>query len=204
MLAAAKAFLTTGFSDPISPNGGAYCLPTTYRNATSLVWEKFSGFWLMCVFSSVLKLFLDGLTPDAQPGHTLRSLTEAKTLLEQTRNELTEAKERAQIKPTHTFSPLPPSVFFPRPTEVKAIENVLLGQPSWTIVFGASSTGKVCFILDMNHISELTDPYLLPSMGDSRPRSYATYFLIPAIMYYISTFGLLVLPIWPVSTSVYG
>ena len=82
----------------------------------------------------------------AQPGQTLKSLTEAKNLLEQTRNELTEAKERAQIKPTHTFSPLPPSIFFPRPTEVRAVENALMGQPSWTVVFGASSTGKVCCV----------------------------------------------------------
>lgn len=80
------------------------------------------------------------------PGQTLRSLTEAKTLLEQTRTELTEARERAQIKPTHTFSPLPPSIFFPRPTEVRAIENTLMGQPSWTVVFGASSTGKTAIL----------------------------------------------------------
>ncbi|KAF9781291.1 hypothetical protein BJ322DRAFT_1010829 [Thelephora terrestris] len=80
------------------------------------------------------------------PGQTLRSLTEAKSLLEQTRNELTEAKERAQIRPTHTFSPLPPTIFFPRPTEVKAIENALMGQPSWTVVFGASSTGKTAIL----------------------------------------------------------
>ena len=97
----------------------------------------------MCVFFPSLSVSPDHLNPGAQPAQTLKSLTEAKSLLEQTRDELTEARERAQIKPTHTFSPLPPSVFFPRPTEVKAIENILLGQPSWTVVFGASSTGKV-------------------------------------------------------------
>lgn len=37
-------------------------------------------------------------------------------------------------------------MFFPRPTEVRAIENALMGQPSWTVVFGASSTGKVCWM----------------------------------------------------------
>jgi hypothetical protein len=86
-----------------------------------------------------------------KPSQTLKSLTEAKTLLEQTRNELTEARERAQITPMHTFSPLPSSLFFPRPAEVRAIENILNGEPSWTILFGASSTGKVrLFLIEMS------------------------------------------------------
>ena len=161
----ARAFLTTGFSDPTSPNEGVYCSQTTYRNAISSVWEKFSEFWSTYVFFSALGHLSGCLMPRAQPGQTLRSLTEAKSLLEQTRTELTEARERAQIKPTHTFSPLPPSIFFPRPAEVKAIENALMGQPSWTVVFGASSTGKVCW----TSVRFRTDPYLLPSMGDSRP-----------------------------------
>ena len=155
----------------------------------------------MCVFSAFLKYPSDHPTPRAQPAQTLKSLSEAKNLLEQTRNDLTEARERAQIKPTHTFSPLPPSIFFPRPTEVKAVENILMGQPSWTVIFGSSSTGKVRFMSsDMDPISVPTDPYLLPSMGDSRPRSYDMCSQTPATMYYISTFESLVSPICPVST----
>ena len=57
----------------------------------------------------------------------------------------------------------------------------------------------MCFVFsDTVYVPEFTDPYLLPSMGDSRLRFYDKYSQIPAIMYYISTFGSLVLPIWPV------
>lgn len=81
-----------------------------------------------------------------------------------------------------------------------------MGQPSWTIVFGASSTGKVRFMSSEIecYVSGLIDPYLPPSMGDSRPRFYDMYSQILAIMYYISTFGSLVLLIWPVSKRAYG
>jgi hypothetical protein len=77
-----------------------------------------------------------------QPAETLRSLTESKRLLEETRRELADARERAQLSPTHTFSPLPN--FFDRPAEIKAIERALKGDPSFTVLFGASSVGKVC------------------------------------------------------------
>lgn len=62
-------------------------------------------------------------------------------MLEETRRELAEARERAQLSPTHTFSPLPN--FFDRPAEIKAIERGLQGDPSFTVLFGASSVGKV-------------------------------------------------------------
>ena len=62
-------------------------------------------------------------------------------MLEETRRELAEARERAQLSPTHTFSPLPG--FFDRPAEIKAIERALQGEPSFTVLFGASSVGKV-------------------------------------------------------------
>ena len=76
-----------------------------------------------------------------------------------------------------------------------------MGQPSWTVVFGASSTGKVCSkCFDIYYSSELTDPYLPPSMGDSRPQFYDMYSHNPAITYYTSTFGSLVSPIYPAST----
>lgn len=62
-------------------------------------------------------------------------------MLEETRRELAEARERAQLSPTHTFSSLPG--FFDRPAELRAIERALEGEPSFTVVFGASSVGKV-------------------------------------------------------------
>ena len=62
-------------------------------------------------------------------------------MLEETKRELAEARERAQLTPTHTFSPLPG--FFDRPTELKAIVRALEGEPSFTVLFGASSVGKV-------------------------------------------------------------
>lgn len=76
-----------------------------------------------------------------QPSETLRSLSESRRMLEETRRELAEARERAQLGPTHTFSSLPG--FFDRPAEIKAIERALEGDPSFTILFGASSVGKV-------------------------------------------------------------
>lgn len=76
-----------------------------------------------------------------QPSETLRSLTESKRMLEETKRELEEARERAQLTPTHTFSALPG--FFDRPAELKAIARALEGDPSFTVVFGASSVGKV-------------------------------------------------------------
>lgn len=63
-------------------------------------------------------------------------------MLEDAKRELAEARERAQLSPTHTFSPLPN--FYKRPAEIKAIESALQGDPCFTILFGASSVGKVC------------------------------------------------------------
>ncbi|KAH9916916.1 uncharacterized protein B0H18DRAFT_938883 [Fomitopsis serialis] len=80
----------------------------------------------------------------ANPSETLRSLTESKRMLEETRRELAEARERAQLSPTHTFSGLPG--FFDRPAELKAIERALEGEPSFTVLFGASSVGKTALL----------------------------------------------------------
>ncbi|KAF7792207.1 hypothetical protein EIP86_003240 [Pleurotus ostreatoroseus] len=82
--------------------------------------------------------------PPNKPAETLRSLTESKRMLEEARRELAEARERSQLSPTHTFSPLPN--FFDRPSEVKAIERALQGDPSFTILFGASSVGKTALL----------------------------------------------------------
>ncbi|EKM56706.1 uncharacterized protein PHACADRAFT_141576 [Phanerochaete carnosa HHB-10118-sp] len=80
----------------------------------------------------------------ANPSETLRSLAESKRMLEETRRELAEARERAQLSPAHTFSPLPN--FYRRPAEMKAIESALQGDPSFTVLFGASSVGKTALL----------------------------------------------------------
>ena len=75
----------------------------------------------------------------------MRSLTESRQLLEEARREIRENKERAQIRTKHTFARLPG--FLPRPAEVQAVERALEGDPSFTVLFGASSVGKVRFPL---------------------------------------------------------
>ncbi|PCH33251.1 hypothetical protein WOLCODRAFT_61294 [Wolfiporia cocos MD-104 SS10] len=80
----------------------------------------------------------------ANPSETLRSLTESRRMLEETKRELAEARERAQLSPTHTFSGLPG--FFERPIELRAIERALEGDPSFTVLFGASSVGKTALL----------------------------------------------------------
>ncbi|TFK87298.1 hypothetical protein K466DRAFT_491135 [Polyporus arcularius HHB13444] len=80
----------------------------------------------------------------ANPAETLRSLTESKKMLEETRRELAEARERAQLTPTHTFSAFPG--FHERPAELKAISRALEGEPSFTVLFGASSVGKTALL----------------------------------------------------------
>ncbi|KAL0567601.1 hypothetical protein V5O48_014388, partial [Marasmius crinis-equi] len=78
------------------------------------------------------------------PAETVRSLTESKRLLEEARREIHETRERAQLRPKHTFSPLPG--FFSRNAELKAIERALEGEPAFTVLFGASSVGKTALL----------------------------------------------------------
>ncbi|KAG5725197.1 hypothetical protein E4T56_gene10166 [Termitomyces sp. T112] len=81
------------------------------------------------------------------PAQTVRSLTESRRLLEEARQEIAESRERSQIRPKHTFSRLPG--FFPRRAEIRALERALEGEPSFTILFGASSTGKTALLREI-------------------------------------------------------
>lgn len=81
------------------------------------------------------------------PAETVRSLTESKRLLDEARREINENRERAQIRTKHTFSRLPG--FFPRKAEIRAIERALEGDPSFTILFGASSVGKTALLREI-------------------------------------------------------
>lgn len=90
----------------------------------------------------------------------MRSLTESKRLLDEARREINENRERAQIRTKHTFSRLPG--FFPRRAEMRAIERALEGDPSFTVLFGASSVGKVRLTRDVtteSFSSSLRRPY---------------------------------------------
>ena len=78
-----------------------------------------------------------------QPVDTARSLAESKKLLDEARKEINESRERSQPRPKHSIQRLPG--FFPRKAEMLALERVLEGEPSFTILCGASSVGKVCF-----------------------------------------------------------
>ncbi|KAI0321508.1 hypothetical protein OF83DRAFT_276925 [Amylostereum chailletii] len=78
------------------------------------------------------------------PAETLRSLTESRRLLEEARREIEENRERAQLRPSHTFSRLPG--FFPRPAELQAVERTLQEEPCFTVLFGASSVGKTALL----------------------------------------------------------
>ncbi|EGO01030.1 hypothetical protein SERLA73DRAFT_50217 [Serpula lacrymans var. lacrymans S7.3] len=80
------------------------------------------------------------------PSDTVRSLTESKRLLEEARREIKENKERSQLRTKHTFSRLPG--FIARQAEIRAIERTLEGEPSFTVLFGASSVGKVSTSID--------------------------------------------------------
>ncbi|KAF8062301.1 hypothetical protein FPV67DRAFT_1783190 [Lyophyllum atratum] len=81
------------------------------------------------------------------PAETVRSLTESRRLLEEARREIAENRERSQLRPKHTFARLPG--FFPRKAEMQAIERALEGEPSFTVLFGASSTGKTALLREV-------------------------------------------------------
>ena len=57
---------------------------------------------------------------------------------------MAENRERASLRPSHTFSRLPG--FFPRNTELKLLERTLDAEPAFTVLFGASSVGKTALL----------------------------------------------------------
>ena len=93
-----------------------------------------------------------------QPASTLRSLTESRQLLEDARREIAEARGQAQLRPSHTFSCLPN--FFPRPAELQAVGRALEEEPCFTVLFGASSVGKVIMRLLPPSYSTLKSSYV--------------------------------------------
>jgi hypothetical protein len=82
-----------------------------------------------------------------QPASTLRSLAESRQQLEEARRGFTESRERVQLRPSHTFSRLPN--FFTRQAELQAVGRALEEEPCFTVLFGASSVGKVVLLLQI-------------------------------------------------------
>ncbi|KNE98837.1 hypothetical protein PSTG_07859 [Puccinia striiformis f. sp. tritici PST-78] len=80
----------------------------------------------------------------ANPGETIRSLAESKRLLEETRAEMLEHKERNSIPPKHTFAP-PPGLQY-REKEVKVLKTCLSSIPNFTVIFGGTSVGKTALL----------------------------------------------------------
>ncbi|KAG1737469.1 uncharacterized protein EDB91DRAFT_477547 [Suillus paluster] len=81
------------------------------------------------------------------PSETVRSLRESRRLLEEARNEINETRECSQLRTKHAFTRLP--WFLPREAEIRAIERALEGEPSFTVLFGASSVGKTALVREV-------------------------------------------------------
>ena len=119
----------------------------------------------------------------AQPAETVRSLTESKQLLAEARREINESQDRSRLRRKHTITRLPG--FFPRKAEMLALERALEGEPSFTILCGASAVGKVrC--LSLSHPSSLINLY---SKCIFRPHSYEKFFRVKNTTFSILIFG---------------
>jgi len=127
-----------------------------------------------------------------QPSETVRSLTESKKLLEEARTEMKESRERSQLRTKHTFSRLPG--FFPRKAEMLAIERAMEGEPSFTILFGASSVGKASLSFEYCDSGGLTEHC------NTRPPFFEKFFVERNITFFTLTSGLRDLQILRVCT----
>ena len=88
---------------------------------------------------------------NTQPAETVRSLAESKKLLDEAHKEINESRSCSPLRTKHTITRLPG--FFPRKAEMFALERALEGEPSFTILCGASSVGKVRLSLTHPSIS---------------------------------------------------
>ncbi|TIA90198.1 hypothetical protein E3P99_01729 [Wallemia hederae] len=78
------------------------------------------------------------------PKETLAQITEAKNELEKVKNELVEMGEKVRLPPVRTFVRQPN--YFERKVEEDRIRAVLDSDATFTVFFGAASTGKTCLI----------------------------------------------------------
>ncbi|KAG9307961.1 hypothetical protein JVU11DRAFT_12767 [Chiua virens] len=81
------------------------------------------------------------------PSETARSLMESKRLLEEARKEINEEREPPRLRVKHAITRLPG--FVPREAELRVMEHILEGEPSFTVVFGASAVGKTALLREI-------------------------------------------------------
>ncbi|KAG6380182.1 hypothetical protein JVT61DRAFT_8271 [Boletus reticuloceps] len=81
------------------------------------------------------------------PSETARSLTESRRLLDEARKEINEEREVPRLRIKHAVTRL--SGFLPRETELQVIERVMEGEPSFTVLFGASAVGKTALLREV-------------------------------------------------------
>ncbi|KAI9460660.1 hypothetical protein HD554DRAFT_1569913 [Boletus coccyginus] len=81
------------------------------------------------------------------PSETARSLTESRRLLDEARKETTEEREVPRLRIKHAVTRLPG--FLPREAELRVIERALEGEPSFTVLFGASAVGKTALLREV-------------------------------------------------------
>ncbi len=80
----------------------------------------------------------------ANPAEMLRQLNESREMLSKAREDIKFASEKKRLPPKHTFSKLPG--FHGREREIKAIDRILAGNPSFNLIFGATSVGKTALL----------------------------------------------------------
>jgi len=85
-------------------------------------------------------------------------LTESKRQLAEIHHELAENREY-NFYPNHSFTRLPG--FFPRNAEMQTLERTLGGEPTFMVVLGASSVGKVGLIQPLS-LQKKADHELVP------------------------------------------
>ncbi|TIA74288.1 hypothetical protein E3P77_00966 [Wallemia ichthyophaga] len=86
----------------------------------------------------------DVLGAIGNPKETLSQITEAKNELEKVKNELVEMGEKVRLPPVRTFVRQPN--YFSRKLEEDRVRAMLDSDATFTVFFGAASTGKTCLI----------------------------------------------------------
>ncbi|TIC06679.1 hypothetical protein E3Q16_00906 [Wallemia mellicola] len=99
----------------------------------------------------------DLLAAIGNPKETLTQITEAKNELEKVKNELIETNEKVRLPPVRTFVKQPN--YFER-SEENRIRTILNSDATFTVIFGAASTGKTSLI--RNVLTDVNSYIVLP------------------------------------------
>ena len=130
-----------GYSGAAFPDARLHIFQPKSTSKISLAWVRcwVSSPRLVSFLCCHLNIFAENIVIE-QPSETVRSLTESENLLEDAHAEMRENKEHSQLRPKHTFLRLPE--LFPCKAEMLTIKCAMEGEPSFTVLFGASSVGK--------------------------------------------------------------